>query len=228
MNGPEWRTPKVKAKIRFPRETVLSVHERLMGVLDPHISRYAYAGSYRRGLATCGDADLLVIPRDIENARAAVRDLASRVVYDGPSMLYVYVGEVPAQVFMTTAEHWGAALQYTTGSREHNLAVRRWAKVRGLTASQYGVKPRGTGSGYVPGSGETESGFYRALGLRWVRPENRVQRPGTSTGVFPLSPEFTLKAMRQSGTRLAQGDGRGRVALTPAGVLQPADRLTPI
>jgi len=222
MNGPEWRTPRVKDKARFSRDEIAGVLYVLGMAVWPHASRYAYAGSFRRGTADCGDADLLVIPRDREAVRAAVRDLASRVVYDGPAMLYVYVGEVPAQVFMTTPGHWGAALQYTTGSRDHNVAVRRWAKDRGLIANQYGVKPRGNGSDFIPGSGETEAGFYRALGLRWVRPENRRRREGGSTGIFPLT------AHRQPGTRLEQGDGRGREALTPAGVPQPADRLTPI
>jgi len=205
---------------RFPRHVVHDVLWSMTLAIAPRLLRFAFVGSYRRGSEDCGDADLLVLPLPGHqpDVRSAILGLASEVVFDGTSMLYVVIPSdgmsVPAQVFFAEQDAWGSALQYTTGSREHNLAVRKWAKDRGLMANQYGVFRRGMGRGSkLPGSSETESGFYRSLGLRWVRPEMRIRRTAGSTGIFPL-------IARQPGTCLEQGDGRGRKS-TPRGVPQP-------
>lgn len=216
--------------VRFPRPVVEDILGRMTETVRPHVSRTAWAGSYRRGSDDCGDADLLVLPKPghHRDLRDAVLGLASDVVFDGSSMLYIVIPadgmSVPAQVFIAEPDSWGSSLQYTTGSREHNLAIRKWAKDRGMTANQYGVFRRGMGRGSkFAGSSETESGFYAALGLRWVRPEMRIRRVGGSTGIFPLTHDVHPHAShrRQPGTCLEQGDGGSR-KLAPAGASQPA------
>ena len=212
---------------RFPRHIISDVLWTMTEALAPRslrpvsVWKLAFVGSYRRGSADCGDADLLVLPvpgheRDI---RSAILGLASEIVFDGSSMLYVIIPmngmSVPAQVFIAGQDAWGSALQYTTGSREHNLAVRKWAKDRGLSANQYGVFRRDVRRSKLPGSSETESGFYRSLGLRWVRPEMRIRRTAGSTGIFPLHPNGNPEPA------CTQGDGR-EPQDRPSGASQPA------
>ena len=172
---------------RFPRITILKTYNAILEDIAPLIRRYAFVGSYRRGSPDCKDADLLVIPNGpfaSEVLGSLLLRMSDRKSYmGGDDFAYFRFDGVPVNVFVTTDECWGAALQYTTGSREHNIAVRAYAKRRGLMANQFGVFHRGK---KLPGSSETENGFYAALGLRWVRPPNRC-RSEEGNGVIPLT-----------------------------------------
>lgn len=72
------------------------------------------------------------------------------------------------------AESFGAALQYFTGSKEHNVAVRSLARKLGLTLNEYGVARLDQPEQYV--AGRTEEEVYGALGLNWIAPELREGR----------------------------------------------------
>lgn len=71
---------------------------------------------------------------------------------------------------MPAASH-GAALCYFTGSKAHNIALRRIARARGLKLNEYGVF-----RGKESIAGATEEEVYRALGLKWIPPESREDR----------------------------------------------------
>ncbi len=189
---------------RFPRETIFDVLRHVVRVVEPHVDGYAFVGSFRRQLETCGDADLLVVPRspaDVFLLGAVLHRAGGKTFVGGSDFVYIQLDNTPVNVFVTTPECWGSALQYTTGSREHNIAVRSYAKMRGLTANQYGVF-HGASSEKIPGSSETESGFYAALGLRWVRPENR-RKSSAGNGIIPLklSPFDRAAAVADSANR---------------------------
>jgi len=173
---------------RFPREHILGVLDVVVGAIGPLIERHAFVGSFRRRMETCGDADLLVIPSD-DGLGTVLRSLGGRSFVGGSDFIYILIGDTPVNVFVTAPVSWGSALQYTTGSREHNLAIRSYAKDHDLLANQFGVFRRAgprTAGPKIAGSSETESGFYGALGLRWVRPENRCKSP-RGNGVIPLT-----------------------------------------
>jgi DNA polymerase (family 10) len=70
-------------------------------------------------------------------------------------------------------ESFGAAAQYFTGSKAHNIALRNLALKHGLTVNEYGVFREATGEKVA---GETEEGVYEALGLVWIPPELREDR----------------------------------------------------
>lgn len=218
---------------RFARAQIAPILRKITEAVRPHVERVAWVGSWRRGMADLGDADLLLLPMEGQGEWATIPIRAAlsvfdRTVYRGRSFLYGYVGKIGVNVFITTPDRWGAALQYTTGSREHNIALRAYAKARGLMANQEGVFNRRTHV-KLPDSSETESGFYRSLGLRWVRPERRQRGNGQerNPGLFPLVPHPRVPSSSDpaTGTAGAQGDGR-EALVSPEGGSQPADQRT--
>ncbi len=131
-------------------------------------------GSLRRGRETVGDLDLLVTG---PNATAALDRMATHPrVYEvlgrGVNKTSVKLGRDGLQVDVRALprESFGAAMQYFTGSKEHNVAVRQRAVRMGLKLSEYGLY-RVEDDSVV--AGETEEGVYQALGLNWIPPEMR-------------------------------------------------------
>ena len=160
------------------------------------------AGSWRRGRETVGDLDLVV---DGDDAAAVMDRLAAwpetaavlqrgdtRMSIRGPQALQIDLRVVPAASF-------GAALQYFTGSKEHNVKLRSRARDHGLTINQYGVhrlEPPTAGgrpdsSGTV--AGRTEAEVYAAVGLAWIPPELREGRDElerAAAGTLPVLVEL--------------------------------------
>jgi DNA polymerase (family 10) len=132
------------------------------------------AGSLRRGRETVGDLDLLVTGPDAAAAleRMATHPRVHEVLSRGVNKTSVKLGRDGLQVDVRALprESFGAAMQYFTGSKEHNVAVRQRAVRMGFKLSEYGLY-RVEDDSVV--AGETEEGVYQALGLSWVPPEMR-------------------------------------------------------
>ncbi len=132
------------------------------------------AGSLRRGKETIGDLDLLITGPGAAAAldRAAQFPRIDQVLGRGVNKLSVKIGREGLQVDIRAlaAESHGAAMQYFTGSKEHNVAVRIRAVRLGYKLSEYGLFRNEDDSRVA---GETEQGVYEALGLAWVPPEMR-------------------------------------------------------
>jgi DNA polymerase (family 10) len=158
----------------------LAVAAQYAGTLVAHLDRapgvaeVVVAGSFRRRRDTVGDLDVLVAAAraapvmerlraydEVKTVLAAGKTRSSVVLRSG---LQVDVRVVPRASF-------GAALHYFTGSRAHNIAIRRIARARGLKINEYGVF-RGT----TRVAGETEESVYRAVGLPFIPPELREDR----------------------------------------------------
>lgn len=135
------------------------------------VERVVVAGSYRRMRETVGDIDILVGTRGTTRAaeRFARHPEVAEVIAQGKtrasvrlrSGLQVDLRVVPAHIL-------GAALVYFTGSKAHNIALRRLAQERGLKISEYGVF-----KGATRIAGDTEESVYRAVGLPLIAPELR-------------------------------------------------------
>jgi DNA polymerase (family 10) len=132
------------------------------------------AGSLRRGKETIGDLDLLVTGPNAAAAldRVAANPRVHEVLGRGVNKTSVKLGREGLQVDVRALEHasFGAAMQYFTGSKEHNVALRQRAIRMGFKLSEYGLF-RADDDTRV--AGETEEQVYAALGLDWIPPELR-------------------------------------------------------
>ena len=141
------------------------------------------AGSWRRGQETVGDIDIVV---SSDHAQTVMHHLhawpeTSSVLLSGDTKTSVR-GPRNVQIDLRVVgdESFGAALQYFTGSKEHNVRLRSRARERGLTINEYGVYKltQGEAEAARPAhsasiAGETELDIYRAVGLPWIPPELR-------------------------------------------------------
>jgi DNA polymerase (family 10) len=146
--------------------------EVLRGV--PGVDAVTPAGSLRRGRETVGDLDLLVTGPAATEALAAFTSYprVEEVLARGENKASAKVGREGLQVDVRTLppDTFGAAMQYFTGSKDHNVAIRTRAVKMGLKLSEYGLF-RVADDARI--AGETEEGIYRALGLAWIPPELR-------------------------------------------------------
>jgi len=132
-------------------------------------------GSLRRGCETCGDIDLLALgTNDQLMSRFAGFPGVERILGQGPTKSSVLLqGDIQVDLRLVPTESAGAATQYFTGSKAHNIAVRDLALQRGLKLNEYGLF-RVTDDHRVAGTSETE--IYEALGLAYIPPELREHR----------------------------------------------------
>ena len=129
-------------------------------------------GSLRRGCDTCGDLDLLASGADPSLMDDFVGyALVERVLGRGETKSSVLIeGGFQADLRLVPRESRGAALQYFTGSKTHNIALRDRAINLGFTLNEYGVFRT---EDEVRVAGDTEEEVYAALGLEWIPPELR-------------------------------------------------------
>jgi DNA polymerase (family 10) len=153
----------------------LDVAEQIVTALSarPEVERCTFAGSLRRMRETIGDVDILVASRRPAAVMAAfvALPLAAEVIASGEAKTAIRTGQgLQVDLRVVPPEAWGAALQYFTGSKEHNVRVRELAVGRGLKLSEYGLFDAGTGELIASA---TEEEVYARLGLQWVPPTMR-------------------------------------------------------
>lgn len=175
---------------------LLSEAERLVEpLLDylravPQVEILEVAGSYRRRRETIGDIDLLAVAADAPPVMEAFRAYPGvrEVAMAGETRSSILLGSgLQVDLRVVPRDCYGAALLYFTGSKEHNVKLRRRAVERGLTISEYGIfeleaePSEGEGERPLPGrgrklGGREEEEVYRAVGLPWIAPELREDR----------------------------------------------------
>jgi DNA polymerase (family X) len=140
----------------------------------PEVDQISMAGSCRRRKETCKDLDVLVTAQrsqPVMDALAA-HPLVEKVLARGDTKQRVRLRNgLELDLRVVPAESYGAALQYFTGSKEHNIEIRKRALERGLKINEYGVF-----RGDEPIAGATEAEVYAAVGLDWIPPELRENR----------------------------------------------------
>ncbi|HVW43261.1 MAG TPA: DNA polymerase/3'-5' exonuclease PolX [Amycolatopsis sp.] len=138
--------------------------------------RCTYAGSLRRFRETIGDIDVLVAAEDSAPVMRAFRDLdlVAEVIAGGEKKTSIRTTKgLQVDLRVVPPEAWGAALQYFTGSKGHNIRTREMAVHAGLKLSEYGIFDVETGELIVS---ETEEEVYRRLGMPWIPPTLREDR----------------------------------------------------
>ncbi|HEY0635227.1 MAG TPA: DNA polymerase/3'-5' exonuclease PolX [Gammaproteobacteria bacterium] len=144
----------------------------------PGVDQVVVAGSFRRGQETVGDLDILVTTRGENRVMEHfVRyDEVKQVISRGTTRSTVVL-KSGLQVDLRVVEQhsFGAALHYFTGSKAHNIEVRRLGQQRGLKINEYGVFRREGETEWLIG-GETEESVFQAVGLPLILPELREGR----------------------------------------------------
>jgi len=144
----------------------------------PNVKRVTIAGSLRRGQETIGDLDLLCDAKDGKPVVEAFTKLpeVTGVRASGDTKGSVVVasplgGEIQVDLRVVLTESFGAAHQYFTGSKEHNVRLREIAIKKGYRLNEYGLFKDEKAI-----AGRDEEGIYKKLGLPWIPPELREDR----------------------------------------------------
>lgn len=136
-------------------------------------------GSFRRMKETLGDIDYLVVsdtPEIIMDYFATMPEV-DQVVGKGPSKTFVKLNNgMDADLLVVPEESFGSALQYFTGSKEHDVALRKIAISKGLRLNEWGVYDDNNNR-LIASSKEEE--VYDILGLKWIPPEMRENKGET-------------------------------------------------
>lgn len=138
------------------------------------VERLEVAGSYRRGRDTVADLDFLVVSASPNEAMDQLASLpaVAEILGRGDTKMSVRLGGgLQVDLRVVPAESFGAALQYFTGSKQHNVELRGRAKAQGLKINEYGVF---RGDEMI--AGRTEEDVYATLGLPCFPPELREGR----------------------------------------------------
>jgi DNA polymerase (family 10) len=150
-------------------------------------------GSVRRGCETCGDIDILAVGGDSVLIEAFLAHPGvERVLGHGETKSSVRLqGGYQADLRLVAAESRGAAMQYFTGSKAHNIVLRDRAIQHGLKLNEYGLFRVHDDSRIA---GEDEQGIYAALGLAFVEPELRENRGEIEAAALGALPRLVSRA----------------------------------
>ncbi|HTY40127.1 MAG TPA: DNA polymerase/3'-5' exonuclease PolX [Candidatus Paceibacterota bacterium] len=158
---------------RFLLHDVMPQVHRLEALLGarPEVDRLIVAGSVRRRKETIGDVDILAVSKKPEAVMTAFTHLPGvvRVIAHGDTKSSVKLSSgLNVDLRVVPATSYGAALNYFTGSKDHNVALRELAVRRGWKLNEYGLF-----KGARTIAGRTEEEIYKKLGLAYIEPEMR-------------------------------------------------------
>jgi DNA polymerase (family X) len=146
------------------------------------------AGSLRRWRETIGDIDILCStdrPQAVADIFCSLPDTAHVLAKGAKKCSVILKNALQVDLRLIRPSEYGAALQYFTGSKAHNIKIREIAKKKGFKLSEYGVFDVGSGKLLA---GATEEEVYRLIGLQWIDPmlrEDRGEIEAAATGRLP-------------------------------------------
>jgi DNA polymerase (family 10) len=166
-----WRSGRERMPLGTALTLAEAILERLRGL--PGVDQIEAAGSLRRMKETVKDIDILVTskrPARVMEIFVGLPNVAE-VLAHGETKSSVRLREnIAVDLRVVEPDCFGAALQYFTGSKQHNIRVRELAQRKGLKVSEYGVFNEGTDRRMT---GRTEEEVYKAVGLPLIPPELR-------------------------------------------------------
>jgi len=165
---------------------VKEVYEKLENLKE--VESLDMAGSIRRMKETIGDADFLAISRKPAKVMDFFVSLPGvvKVWGKGTTKASVRMREgFDMDIRVVSPKQYGSALQYFTGSKEHNVVLRRVAIDKGMKLNEYGLF-----RGAKMLAGKTEEEIYKKLGMRWIPPEMREDRGEIETAIKGKLPEL--------------------------------------
>lgn len=166
------------------------VADELLTTMKAHdaVEACDLAGSIRRWRPTVGDIDVLVATTDAAAVVDAFVAEGDEIIEAGESKASIRRDGVQADLRVVTPEEYGAALQYFTGSKEHNVQLRNYALERDVSLNEYGAFELIDGETGQRIAGNTEASMYEVLGLAWIPPELREgtgEITAAATGELP-------------------------------------------
>jgi DNA polymerase (family 10) len=159
------------------RKLMAEILDGLRGL--PGLAALEPAGSLRRGRDTVGDLDVLCCAKKADAVMDRFTRLpgVERILAAGPTKSTVlFRSGVQCDLRVVDPSCFGAALQYFTGSKDHNVALRERAQRMGYTINEYGLFREPYKKGAKPLAAKTEEEIYAKLGLDWIPPELRENR----------------------------------------------------
>jgi DNA polymerase (family 10) len=184
---------------RMPLGRALPLAHELVRILEklPGVQQISLAGSLRRMRETVKDLDLLVTSTKPATVMAVFTSLpqVAEVLLQGETKATIRHREgIQVDLRVVEPDSFGAALQYFTGSKAHNIRVRELAVRKGLKVSEYGVFNEATGTRIA---GTTEEDVYNAIGLPYIPPELREDTGEVEAALDGRLPELlTLADLR--------------------------------
>jgi DNA polymerase (family X) len=154
-------------------EQVAASLVKYLSELD-EVSQIEVAGSYRRRKETVGDLDILVASADSKPVmdRFTSHSEVAKVASQGKTRATVHLTSgLQVDLRVVKAESFGAALHYFTGSKAHNVAIRKMAGEKKLKVNEYGVY-----RGQKRVAGKTETEVFEQVDLPWIPPELRENK----------------------------------------------------
>ena len=141
----------------------------------PSVKKVLVCGSFRRRKETVGDIDILAVssdPRQVMESFVSLSEV-EKVIAQGEtkSMVRLEIG-IDADLRVVPEKSFGAAAQYFTGNKDHNIELRRIAIKKGWKLNEYGLFDKNNRQI----AGRTEEEIYKKLGLDWMPPEMRENR----------------------------------------------------
>ena len=181
---------------RFLLGAILPVVDDMLAWMreSPAVLKAEVAGSYRRRRETIGDLDLLIASNEPDAASKRFVEMppVERVVSHGSTKSTILLmGHLQVDCRVVPPEAYGAALQYFTGSKDHNIKLRTIGVKLGYKLNEYGLFSRDDGKLVAS---ETEEEIYRVLGMDYVQPELRENR-----GEIEAAMEYKLPSLIELG-----------------------------
>jgi DNA polymerase (family 10) len=172
-----------KSKGRFLLAEILPKVKEVVGNFKQlkEVQKIAIAGSVRRRKETIGDIDILVVSKNPKKIMDFFVSQPGIVKIWGNGLKKSSVkmkAGFDIDIRVVPEKSYGAALQYFSGSKEHNIALRKIALEKGLKLNEYGVFRNNK---YI--AGKTEESVYKMLGLQWIYPEIREDRGEIQAGL---------------------------------------------
>lgn len=217
----------VETHVSQARRFKLAVAAQYAGTLTaylqaaPGVDRVTVAGSFRRMRETVGDLDILVTAAadsPVMQHFTAYDEVADVLSAGSTRASVVLKSGLQVDLRVVAQQAYGAALHYFTGSKAHNIAIRRLAQKRGLKVNEYGVF-----RGNTRIAGEDEASVYASVGLPYIPPELREDRgeiEAAREGRLPKLVELSdLRGDLHAHTRATDGhDSLREMALAAKGL----------
>ena len=194
--------PKTLDAYRIPRSEIEKFDAYIQPIVAQLHMKHSISGSYRRGARNSGDIDVLLTGSQ-NNLKKLVQTLSdARILTDhfsSGNVKWLGMGKTSTKhrridFMYISMEEYPFAQMYFTGSKEFNEAFRGYARSKGYTLNEHGIK-KVTANGTVKHSFKSEKDIFEFLDVNYIAPENRVQ------GKFSL-PTTTTKA--QSSIKIPQ------------------------